>query len=170
LLDVEKLESGTMELDYALISIPELVASAVNQVGSLADSVGLTLKQTVSDDAQTLMGDESKIRRTLVNLIGNALKFTPRNGVVSVQVHASKDGKSAIFCVIDTGEGIPAEAFGRIFEKFGQVESRKAGRMMSTGLGLTFCKLAVEAHHGQIGVDSVLGQGSTFWFTIPIGA
>jgi len=72
-----------------------------------------------------------------------------------------------VFSVRDTGEGIPSGAFQRIFEKFGQVESRKAGRTMSTGLGLAFCKLAVEAHGGQVGVESVLGEGSTFSFTIP---
>ena len=67
----------------------------------------------------------------------------------------------------DTGEGIPPDAFDRIFQKFGQVETRKAGRKMSTGLGLTFCKLVVEAHGGHIWVESELGQGSTFLFTIP---
>jgi signal transduction histidine kinase len=69
--------------------------------------------------------------------------------------------------VVDTGEGIPEECRERIFEKFGQVENRKSGRTMSTGLGLTFCKLAVEAHGGKIGVESAPGQGSTFWFTLP---
>jgi signal transduction histidine kinase len=68
----------------------------------------------------------------------------------------------------DTGEGIPDDAFSRIFDKFGQVESRSAGRMMSTGLGLTFCKMAVEAHEGRIWVQSTLGQGSTFSFAIPV--
>ena len=72
------------------------------------------------------------------------------------------------FSVSDTGEGIPSESFGRIFEKFGQVESRKGGRTMSTGLGLTFCKLAVEAHGGHIDVESAPGQGSTFCFTVPL--
>jgi signal transduction histidine kinase len=70
--------------------------------------------------------------------------------------------------VSDTGEGIPSESFGRIFEKFGQVESRQGGRTMSTGLGLAFCKLVVEAHGGHIGVASAPGQGSTFSFTIPL--
>jgi signal transduction histidine kinase len=73
-----------------------------------------------------------------------------------------------VFAVRDAGEGIPAEAFDKIFEKFGQVETRKAGRKMSTGLGLTFCKMAVEAHGGRIWVESEIGKGSTFSFTIPI--
>ncbi|HVF84922.1 MAG TPA: ATP-binding protein, partial [Abditibacteriaceae bacterium] len=80
----------------------------------------------------------------------------------------SEDGQSVVFSVSDTGEGIPPEAFGRIFEKFGQVESRQGGRIMSTGLGLTFCKLTVEAHGGHIAVESAPGQGSTFCFTLPL--
>jgi two-component system, sensor histidine kinase and response regulator len=71
--------------------------------------------------------------------------------------------------VTDTGPGIPPEYRERIFEKFGQVEGRQEGKKYSTGLGLTFCKLAVEAHGGQIGVDSEIGHGSTFWFTLPVG-
>jgi signal transduction histidine kinase len=73
-----------------------------------------------------------------------------------------------VFRVIDTGEGIPPEAFDRVFAKFGQVESRKAGRRMSTGLGLTFCKMVVEAHGGRIWLESELGKGSCFAFALPV--
>jgi two-component system, sensor histidine kinase and response regulator len=168
LLDVEKLESGSMQLDYAVLSAAELVASAVSQVASLAESKQLTLVRQIAADLPPLRGDENKLRRTLVNLLGNAIKFTPSGGAVTVEARHSNEGQSVVFSVSDTGEGIPPEAFGRIFEKFGQVESRQGGRMMSTGLGLAFCKLAVEAHGGQIGVESALGQGSTFCFTIPL--
>jgi signal transduction histidine kinase len=75
-----------------------------------------------------------------------------------------------LFHVKDEGEGVPREAFERIFEKFGQVEGRKSGHKMSTGLGLTFCKMAVEAHGGRIWVESELGRGSTFSFAIPVPA
>ena len=168
LLDVEKLESGSMPLDYAVLSAAELVASAVRQVTSLAESNRLTLVQHIAADLPPLPGDENSLRRTLVNLLGNAIKFTPSGGTVMVEVGRSEDKRLMAFSVRDTGEGIPAEAFGRIFEKFGQVAERHGGLTMSTGLGLTFCKLAVEAHGGQIGVESVPGQGSTFRFTIPL--
>jgi len=167
LLDVEIMESGSMQLDYAVLSAAELVASAVSQVASLADSKQLLLVQQIDDALPPLRGDEHKLRRTLVNLLGNAIKFTPSGGTVTIGVRHSREGASVVFSISDTGEGIPAEAFGRIFEKFGQVQSRQGGRIMSTGLGLTFCKLAVEAHGGQIAVESVPGQGSTFCFTIP---
>jgi signal transduction histidine kinase len=168
LLDVEKLESGSMQLDYAVLSAAELAASAVSQVASLAESKQLVLVRQIAADLPPLRGDENKLRRTLVNLLGNAIKFTPSGGAVTVEARPSKEGQSVLFSVSDTGEGIPPEAFGRIFEKFGQVESRQGGRIMSTGLGLTFCKLAVEAHGGHIGVESAPGQGSTFCFTIPL--
>ena len=84
-----------------------------------------------------------------------------------VSVRASEPESATLFSVADTGEGIPAEAFEHIFEKFGQVRLCQSGRMLSTSLGLTFCKMAVEAHGGRIWVESTLGAGSVFSFTIP---
>lgn len=168
LLDVEKLEAGSMQLDYGMTSPSALVDSAVNQVASLAENRHLVLTRDVAADLPAFLGDESKLRRTLVNLLGNSIKFTPAGGTVAIRVVEPADGLSIEFSVTDSGEGIPPEAFGRIFEKFGQVESRKSGRTMSTGLGLTFCKLAVEAHGGRIEVESAPGEGSTFRFTIPL--
>jgi len=168
LLEVEKMESGSMTLEYAALSGADLVASAVSQVASLAESQKLRLAWQTAGDLPPLAGDANKLRRTLVNLLGNAIKFTPAGGTVTVEARRSEDDQAAVFCVSDTGEGIPAEAFGRIFEKFGQVASRRGGRTMSTGLGLTFCKLAVEAHGGRITVESAAGRGSTFCFTVPL--
>ncbi len=168
LLDVEKLESGTMQLDYAQLIPAELVAFAESQVASLAQNRELHLVCRIAADLPTFRGDENKLRRVLVNLLGNALKFTPSGGTVTLEAHANTHENTIVFSVSDTGEGIPPEAFGRIFQKFGQVETRRGGRMMSTGLGLTFCKLAVEAHGGHIGVESSPGKGSTFCFSIPL--
>lgn len=170
LLDVEKFESGAMELDYALLSLPQVIASAVGQVAPLAHAKGIALVQNVSSDLPWLNCDENKLQRVLVNLLGNALKFTPAGGSITLEVVKREEEKDIEFSIRDTGEGIPSEAFERIFQKFGQVDSRKGGRAMSTGLGLTFCKCAVEAHGGQISVESTLGHGSTFCFTIPISA
>jgi signal transduction histidine kinase len=143
------------------------VNSAVGQVASLAESKQLSLTTDVLAGLAPLRGDESKIRRTLVNLIGNAIKFTPCGGAIHVEAGRSENGKSVLFSVKDNGEGIPPEAFERIFEKFGQVDSRKGGRTNGTGLGLTFCKLTIEAHGGKIGVESEPTKGSKFHFTIP---
>jgi signal transduction histidine kinase len=168
LLDVHKMESGSLQLDDAALSAADLVTSAVGQVASLAESSDQALVQQVAAILPSFQGDEEQLRRTLVNLLGNAIKFTPAGGTVTVAVRRADDGRSLLFSVSDTGEGIPPDAFGRIFEKFGQVESRQRGRKGSTGLGLTFCKLAVEAHGGQISVQSTPGEGSTFTFMIPL--
>ncbi|HLK57214.1 MAG TPA: response regulator [Chthonomonadaceae bacterium] len=168
LLDVEKMESGSMQLDYAMLDAAELVASAASQVASLSKSKSLTLVRRISANLPLFRGDADKLRRILVNLLGNAIKFTPVGGTLTVEVRFDAYGQSLVFAVSDTGEGIPSEAFERIFEKFGQVESRQGGRTMSTGLGLTFCKLATQAHGGHIRVESMPGEGSTFFFTIPL--
>lgn len=169
LLDVEKMESGAMELQYTDLNPGELVAKACGQVASLCENQELLLESIIPDGLPPLRGDESKLRRTLVNLLGNAIKFTPSKGTITVEVSHVLEERSVCFSVRDTGEGIPPEAFGLIFEKFGQVANRKAGRSRSTGLGLTFCKLAVEAHGGQINVESKPGEGSKFSFNVPLG-
>ena len=168
LLDVEKMEQESVPLDLRPLSASELIGRAFAQVASLVRNNDLTLVEDVPENLPSFAGDEDKLRRVLVNLLGNAVKFTPAGGLLTLSARLLEGDRMLRFNVTDTGEGIPAEAFGRIFEKFGQVESRKRGRKMSTGLGLAFCKMAVEAHGGQVGVESVLGQGSTFFFTIPV--
>jgi two-component system sensor histidine kinase/response regulator len=103
-----------------------------------------------------------------VNLLGNAIRFSPAAGIVKVMVQRAAEADFMQFAVSDTGPGIRRDQFERIFEKFGQVEAAHIGRKASTGLGLTFCKLAVEAHGGRIWVDSEEGHGSTFTFVVPL--
>jgi PAS domain S-box-containing protein len=168
LLDVSKSEnSGTLTLERTPLSAQDLVQEALKQVVLLARQKEISL---ISDAAPTLepfVGDREKLVRTLVNLLGNALKFTPAGGQVTLRAYANPTTDEIAFSVTDTGEGIPTEAFERIFEKFGQVENRRLGRKMSTGLGLTFCKMAVEAHGGRIWVESEPEVGSRFSFTLP---
>jgi two-component system, sensor histidine kinase and response regulator len=161
LLDVEKMEAGRTQLQYSELSASALVAGAIEQVASLATEAGTLLVTDIASDVPSFAADEKKLNRTLVNLIANAIKFT-RAGTVTIAVSAA--GEEIRFSVRDTGPGIPPEAFGRIFEKFGQLDPRTK---VGTGLGLAFCKLAVEAHGGHIGVESTPGAGSTFAFTIP---
>jgi signal transduction histidine kinase len=162
LLDVEKLESGSAQLQHDEVTPAALVAGAVEQVALLAEESRTSLVTEAGADLLPFSGDEKKLTRTLVNLLGNAIKFTGA-GTVTISVR-QEEPKTIRFAVRDTGPGIPAESFGRIFEKFGQLDSRRIG----TGLGLAFCKLAVEAHGGRIMVESVPGKGSTFSFTIPV--
>jgi signal transduction histidine kinase len=165
LLDVEKMESGSTQLHYQPLSAAKLVASAVEQVASLAAMERTAIVTALGSESTIFEGDENKLSRTLVNLIANAVKFA---GGGTVTITATRDaGKSIRFAVRDTGPGIAAEAFERIFEKFGQLD---ANTRVGTGLGLAFCKLAVEAHGGRIEVESTPGAGSTFSFTIPLCA
>jgi two-component system sensor histidine kinase/response regulator len=113
----------------------------------------------------TVVADRELVLRVVQNLLGNALKFTPSDGWIRLGIEP--DENRVCVRVRDNGPGIPAEYRERIFEKFGQVEARANGQKHSTGLGLTFCKLAVEAHGGSIGVESEIGKGSTFWFMLP---
>ena len=161
LLDVEKMESGATLLQHEEISATELVTRAIGQIATLADAAGTTVDTAIEAGLRRFRGDENKLSRTLVNLIANAIRFTPGG---TVTVVAGAEGENTRFEVRDTGAGIPAEAFDRIFEKFGQLDPRSR---VGTGLGLAFCKLAVEAHGGRIQVESTPGAGSSFSFTIP---
>jgi signal transduction histidine kinase len=162
-----------MKIKRESVDIEDLIQRALRQVNSLAQAKGLELISEGGTGIPPLQADGEKLLRTLVNLLSNAIKFTPASGSITLStrfVPRPDRRDSVVFACQDTGEGIPEEAFERIFEKFGQVESRKSGRMKSTGLGLTFCKMAVDAHSGRIWVQSVLGQGSTFFFAIPTKA
>jgi PAS domain S-box-containing protein len=169
LLDISKMEDGSLTLNRTTFSMQELVDEAFHQVGWLAEEKGLELRADLIPPTIQLDADEEKLQRVLVNLLGNAVKFTPKDGHVVVRAEMDESNGELLVGISDTGEGVPKEAFERIFAKFEQVESRIAGKTKSTGLGLTFCKLAVEAHGGRIWVESEPGQGSTFFFTIPRG-
>lgn len=166
LLDVGKIEAGQMVLERSPIDLSTVAHAAVDQVRALARAKRIRLIEDLPSDLGTVAADEEKVRRVLVNLLGNAIKFTPEKGEVAVE--ARRQGEAILVLVRDTGEGIPEEHRERIFEKFGQVETRQSGRTMSTGLGLTFCKMVVEAHGGRIWVESELQKGSTLSFVIPL--
>jgi signal transduction histidine kinase len=106
------------------------------------------------------------VNRVLYNLVGNALKFTPNDGWVRCGI--SFNSETICFSIADNGYGIPAEHRHKVFEKYGQAGTRSDQRKYSTGLGLAFCKMAVEAHGGRIGLESEVDKGSTFWFSLPV--
>ena len=162
LLDVSRLESGEMPLDRSSCDLSTLASEAIESLGALVGQSHVGFK--APPEPVSASCDPDVIRRVIANLVGNAVKFTPQDG--EVQVPVERIGAQARVAVADTGRGIPPEYHEKIFEKFGQVEARQQNRKYSTGLGLTFCKLAVEAHGGEIGVESEVGQGSTFWFVL----
>ena len=162
-LDVSKMESAEMRLRLVPADIAAVARESVDELESLVGTRQLVRKWP--EDPVMAIVDRDVVSRVLQNLLGNALKFTPATGAITVEVEANDD--MVRVAVSDTGPGIPREYRERVFEKFGQVDAVLRGQRFSTGLGLTFCRLAVEAHGGRIGVDSEVGRGSTFWFVLP---
>ena len=170
LLDISKMEYGALALASEEVALADLTGRAARQVLSLAGQDRKEVRWECPSVLPLLVADGGKLERVLVNLIGNALKFSPDGGCVTVSIRPDAEERHLVFSVADRGIGIPEEAFIRIFEKFGQVEVGARDRRPSTGLGLTFCKLVVDAHGGRIWVESEVGAGSTFHFTLPLPA
>ena len=162
LLDVSKMEAGEFVIHRQTVEIEPLLKRVIQIARPMEDGDGAKL--VAHCHQKTVEADPDLLERILINLVGNALKFTPDNGEITLDARPAHH--KTRFAVGDNGPGIAPEFQGKIFDKFGQVENRQKGAKFSTGLGLTFCKLAVEAHGGQIGVDSEVGVGSEFWFEI----
>jgi two-component system sensor histidine kinase/response regulator len=171
LLDISKLESGEMKLSLDEVDPLALIQSAASHVEGQAKYYGTSVEIEGVPDLPPLRADEDLLRRVLINLLGNALKFGDHEQPVHAFVRQQEDKEIPMmeFSVRNSGEGIAPEDRERIFSKFAQATRPKnAQRVSSTGLGLTFCKLAIEAHGGRIWVESTLGQGSTFRFLLPL--
>jgi len=168
ILDLSKVEAGRMELELTTFELPQTLENALTLVRERATRRGITLDLAVDDRLGPFVGDERKIRQVLLNLLSNAVKFTPEGGRVKV---AAAPGDGAVrIAVSDSGIGIAPEDQGAIFEEFRQVGTGSAQKQEGTGLGLTLAKKFVELHGGTIWVESELGKGSTFTFTLPLGS
>src|SRR5438045_9666891 len=162
LLDVGRLEAGEMPLRLQDHDLGQIAREAADRfIPVLRDR---TLRCEMSPEPVAVSCDGDMIRRILENLISTELKFTKSDG--TIQINVERKGVDVTISVSDNGEGIPRDQHKHIFERFGQTKSARQHRL-STGLGLAFCRLAVEAHQGKIGVQSEPGKGSTFWFTLP---
>ncbi|MGF7141188.1 sensor histidine kinase [Roseimarinus sediminis] len=159
LLDVQRYETSTIQLSRETISLNQLINNAVYQMQYLIKEKGIKMVFKIKQDYR-LTADREMLNRVLVNLLSNALKFTPVSGKVLIQT--SLANKQLKLCITDNGPGIPADQRHLVFQKFGQYLIRSAGRSNSTGIGLSFCKLAIEAHGGHISFSSDLGKGTTF--------
>jgi len=169
LLDIASMEAGEDDLNLRSTHIEHLVIDAVKQTKALTDMENITTVTNIPNDLPPVMVDEEKLHRILSNLVNNAIKFTPSGGQITVALEPVDD--MVQFSVSDSGPGIPLEDRERIFDRFAQLDGN-GPRMTGFGLGLTFCKMAIEAHGGQIwiedGIKSENGDpGSTFAFTLP---
>ncbi len=163
LLDLEKIEAGEMELNLDVVPVSRVIDQAVNAVSASAESAKLTLKSWSGD--LTMYADEDRIVRVLINLLSNAIKYSPPGKSISIDVKLLDEGVE--ISVTDRGNGIPADYLDKVFERYKQVSRYDHSVKRGSGLGLSICKAIVEAHGGVVGVKSVVGRGSTFWFTVP---
>jgi PAS domain S-box-containing protein len=163
LLDIEKVEAGEIKLIYGLFSLSEMIMNAIDVVQAQATKRKVNLVAASSE--LIVCADQDRVLRVLINLISNAIKFSPKGGKIEISFVDQPD--ETIVSVKDEGRGIPTNMQELVFERFKQVEAADATSKGGSGLGLAICKGFIEAHGGRIGVESAVGQGSKFWFSIP---
>jgi two-component system sensor histidine kinase GlrK len=165
LLDLSKMEAGMMAYDFEITHVDPLIKRAIAEITPLVEAKGIRLENEMDGTLPPLKMDPERILQVLRNLLGNAVKFTPKGGLVRVAAKPS-NGKLAI-SVKDSGPGIPAESLTSIFEKFNQGSRQTPHARQGTGLGLAIANSIITSHGGKIWAESELGKGSTFIFVLP---
>ncbi|GAB4501410.1 MAG: hypothetical protein Fur0035_09520 [Anaerolineales bacterium] len=170
ILDLSKIEAGKMELALEEVNIADSISSVMTTAMGLVKDKQIRLVKEIEPNLPTIRADAMRIRQVLLNLVSNASKFTEQGSItVSAQSHVSSDGVHEVMVsVTDTGPGISPEDQKKLFLAFSQVDSSATRKSGGTGLGLSICARLVELHRGRIGVHSAEGEGSTFYFTVPI--
>lgn len=163
ILDIEKLEAGKLEMQFAAVPLATIIERSFEAVKAFGDQHSVTIQADPA--SEILFADEQRIIQVLVNLLSNAIKFSPKGETVSVK-HWQNNGFVEVH-VVDKGRGIPEKYKNLLFERFQQVPDKDAKNKGGTGLGLAICKQIIEQHGGSIGVNSEENKGSTFWFKLP---
>jgi len=163
-LDYSKIEAGRMDIELEPLSLGDVVEGITQEFATKASAKSLYLTNEINDGDEIFVdADSRRLRQVLINIVGNAIKFTETGGVsISAQDHGAK----VIVTVQDTGCGIPKEQLDEVFQKFSQVDSSTTRRVGGTGLGMAISKKIIEMHGGDISVESVTGEGSTFRFSL----
>ncbi len=168
ILDLSKIEAGKMELTFSKVDLPEIIRGVMSTAVGLVKDKPIELVLDLPDDLPSIQADNIRLRQILLNLVSNATKFTD-DGHIGISVRLIERGSQPeiVIAVFDTGHGISPEDHEKIFEPFSQVDASPTRKTGGTGLGLSICKHLVELHRGVLWVESLLGEGSTFAFTIP---
>jgi signal transduction histidine kinase len=166
ILLISKADDCQLELQCAALALPDVAAQVLRQVEPVANKAGVTLQSQLSPLLPLVWADAARLQQVFMNLVRNALKFTPSGGAITI--HARSVGEMAEVSVADTGCGIALEDQPRVFERFYQAEDALLVKHGGFGLGLTVARMIVEQHGGRIWLQSEPGRGSTFFFTIPL--
>jgi len=172
-LDLARIESGRQQWETTKLAIPEVIETATNATNALSTQKNLSVDVDLESDLPPIWGDGDKLVQVVTNLLSNAIKFTPEGGEIRVGAQVLKGEAEDVSDMIrvsvsDTGIGIASEDYEKVFEKFRQVGDTLTDKPKGTGLGLPICKEIVEHYGGRIWVESELGKGSTFYFTLPV--
>jgi signal transduction histidine kinase len=165
MLDLDRMESGRMSIRTADVDINEVLSDAIARAGG---SPSVEFKADLDPRLPIVVGDRDRLIQVVSNLVNNAVKYSPDGGTVTLSSRA--EGEFALVSITDTGVGIPPDEIGHVFERFRRVRSGAAQSIPGTGLGLTIVKQIVEMHGGKIWVESAVGHGSAFHFTLPLAA
>ena len=168
LLDISKMEEGKMTLKYEKVEAGKLIENVLRDFSVMAESRKIVLRSRIAPAIPLICADVSLVRRVFFNLIGNAFKYSSKGASVEVTAVPQRENKTVLFSVRDEGRGIPPEYHEKVFEKFVQVQDPGANKIAGKGLGLTFCKMAVEAHGGKIWVKSEAEKGTELYFELPV--
>jgi signal transduction histidine kinase len=168
ILDVSRLEDGKLGIVPGVVPVSPAIETALAVVRPMAESKRLSILVDIAPDTPPIWGDGKRVNQILVNLLSNAVKFTPDSGAVTVSAHQNARPDLVEISVSDTGPGIPAAYLGHIFDRFSRIERPEIQDSIGTGLGLSIAKGLVEAHGGEIWVESQEGQGARFTFTLPV--
>ncbi len=168
MLNISRIEAGIVQIDRQQVDMKSLIKRAAETIEPQAREKDMTVLTKLAPVGLTVEGDPDMLYQVILNLLSNAVKYTPESGRVTISADSDNLTRSVLVSVADTGLGIPPDALPRLFEKFYRVENYKRVAK-GTGLGLSLCKHIVETvHYGQIGIESKLGMGSRFWFSVPM--
>jgi two-component system phosphate regulon sensor histidine kinase PhoR len=168
LLKLARIEAGKLELDFRPVGLPELIKGCAETISLKANRKQLSLQMEVPPVMPMVLGDARLLREVLQNLLDNAVQYTPAGG--QIQISATTDAREAVVAVTDTGIGIPLLDQERIFERFYRVDAARSREAGGTGLGLSIAKHIIDAHGGRLWVESEVGRGSKFSFSLPLAS